>query len=85
MDSSGILGQRCLREFCVDQLCTVMHRGAIMGNEETPDTDKGSPSGLPRQPSTLPGTVGGYDYGVFNIANLIANALHGKDINLVTS
>ncbi|MEN8180152.1 MAG: hypothetical protein ABFS39_16240 [Pseudomonadota bacterium] len=31
------------------------------------------------------GTAGGYDYGVFNIANLIANALHGKDIDLVTS
>ncbi|MEN8170595.1 MAG: endonuclease/exonuclease/phosphatase, partial [Pseudomonadota bacterium] len=30
-------------------------------------------------------TVGGYDYGVFNIANLIANALHGKDIDQVTS
>jgi len=30
-------------------------------------------------------TAGGYDYGVFNIANLIANALHGKDIDLVTS
>lgn len=30
-------------------------------------------------------TAGGYDYGVFNMANLIANALHGKDIDLVTS
>ena len=25
-------------------------------DEETPDTDKGSPSGLPRQSSTLPGS-----------------------------
>jgi len=30
-------------------------------------------------------TVGGYDYGVFNIANLIAQALHGKNIDQVTS
>ena len=30
-------------------------------------------------------TEGGYDYGVFDIANLIANALHGKNIELLTS
>ncbi len=30
-------------------------------------------------------TEGGYDYGVFNIANLIANALHCKNIDQVTS
>lgn len=29
--------------------------------------------------------AGGYDYGVFNIANLIAQALYGKDIDQVTS
>ena len=30
-------------------------------------------------------TAGGYDYGVFNIANLVSNALHGKDIDQVTA
>lgn len=30
-------------------------------------------------------TVGGYDYGVFNLANMIANALHGNDIDQITS
>ena len=30
-------------------------------------------------------TAGGYDYGVFNIANLVSNALHGKDIAQVTA
>lgn len=34
---------------------------------------------------TAGSAAGGYDYGVFNIANLIANALHGKDIDQVTS
>lgn len=28
--------------------------------------------------------IGGYDYGVFNIANLFSNALHGTDIDQVT-
>jgi hypothetical protein len=39
----------------------------------------------PKDNETAGNTVGGYDYGVFNIANLIANALHGKDIDQVTS
>ena len=34
---------------------------------------------------TAGNTVGGYDYGVFNIANLIANALHGKNIHEVSA
>ena len=29
-------------------------------------------------------TAGGYNYGVFNIANLVSNALHGKDIAQIT-
>jgi len=44
----------------------------------------------PRLPSpkdnSTAGTHGanGYDYGVFNIANLIANALHGKNIDQIS-
>lgn len=39
----------------------------------------------PDDNKTAGATAGGYDYGVFNIANLIAQALHGKDIGLVTT
>lgn len=36
--------------------------------------------------NSVAGSVAGrYDYGVFNIANLIANALHGKDIDQVSA
>lgn len=39
----------------------------------------------PDDNETAGSIVGGCDYGVFNVANLIANALHGKDINQITS
>lgn len=44
-------------------------------------------SRLPRpHDNKTAGSAGGkYDYGVFNIANLIANALHGNDIDQITS
>ena len=38
----------------------------------------------PDDNDTAGSVVGGYDYGVFNIANLIATALHGKEIDQVT-
>ncbi len=44
----------------------------------------------PRLPSpfdnqTAGSVAGGYNYSVFNIANLVANALHNKDIDQVTT
>lgn len=39
----------------------------------------------PEDNKTAGTTAGGYDYGVFNIPNLIANALHGKDIDQVSA
>jgi len=39
----------------------------------------------PTDNKTAGSSPGGYNYGVFNIANLFANALHGKDIDNITS
>ncbi|MCP4186469.1 MAG: endonuclease/exonuclease/phosphatase [Gammaproteobacteria bacterium] len=39
----------------------------------------------PEDNATAGTTAGGYDYGVFNIANLVANALHDINIDQVTS
>lgn len=39
----------------------------------------------PEDNETAGAEAGGYDYGVFNIANLIAQALHGKNIDEVTA
>lgn len=38
----------------------------------------------PTDNNTAGSSANGYDYGVFNIANLIANALHGSDVDQIT-
>jgi endonuclease/exonuclease/phosphatase family metal-dependent hydrolase len=39
----------------------------------------------PHNNKTAGTTAGGFDYGVFDIGNLISNALHGKGINEITT
>jgi len=39
----------------------------------------------PEDNTTAGSTPNGYDYGVFNIADLIANALHGNNIDQITA
>jgi len=39
----------------------------------------------PEDNITAGSTSNGYDYGVFNIANLVANALHGNNIDQITT
>jgi len=46
-------------------------------------TDKRLPK--PADNKTAGNTAGGFDYGVFDIGNLISNALHGKDIDEITA
>lgn len=50
--------------------------GLFSNDPRLPKSDDNDTAGI---------VAGGYDYGVFNIANLIAQALHGKDIDQVTS
>ena len=39
----------------------------------------------PEDNKTAGSTAGGFDYGVFDLGNLISNALHGKDIDEITT